>query len=293
MSYLGDQLVNGLSLGSVYALIALGFAMVYGVLRFLNFAHSEVFMAGTFVAYFSLLGLLPIFPAWPLLVTFAALGLAGLGAALLAVLIERVAYRALRGQPKVTALLTAIGVSMLLQNLGIHFLSAHTRGFPRVDLPLPPRLFAVLILLSSYAVLHWLIYRTDAGTRMRAVAEDADTVELMGLNPAWYVLVAFFVGGAFAGVAGITWGVVYGTVHPQMGFYPGLKAFIIAVVGGVGHLKGTFLVGIALGVIEALFAGYVPTELSGYRDSLVFALLLGVLIWKPAGVFGSDEAPKV
>ncbi|MBI2808718.1 MAG: branched-chain amino acid ABC transporter permease [Planctomycetes bacterium] len=293
MSYLGDQLINGLSLGGIYALIGLGFAMVYGVLRFLNFAHSEVFMVGTFVAYFSLLGLLPLLPGWPLLVTVAALGLAGLGAALLAVLIERLAYRALRGQPKVTALLTAIGISILLQNLSIHWLSAHTRGFPRVDLPVPPRLFAVLVLLFSYAVLDWLIYRTDAGTRMRAVAEDPETVELMGLNPARYVVVAFFVGGLFAGVAGITWGLVYGTVHPQMGFYPGLKAFIIAVVGGVGHLKGTFLVGIALGVIEALFAGYLPAELSGYRESLVFTLLLGVLIWKPAGVFGSGEPPKV
>ena len=293
MAYFLDQFVNGLSLGCVYALIALGFAMVYGILRFLNFAHSEVFTTGAFLGYFVLQGMGEFAASRSSLALAAALVVAGLGAGLLALLIERVAYRPLRGRPKVEALLTAIGVSVVLQNVGIHLFSARTRGYPEIHLAVAPRPFAIMVLAASYAVLHILVFRTDIGLRMRAVAEDPETAQLMGIDPNRSVMTAFFVGGLFAGVAGVTWGLVYGTVNPQMGFYPGLKAFIIAVIGGIGSLRGTFLIGIGLGIVEALAGGYLPSALSGFRDTFLFAALIGVLVWKPTGFFGTTEPARV
>jgi len=293
MAYFVEQLGNGLSLGCIYALIALGFAMVYGVLKFLNFAHSEVFTAGTFIAYFTLRALIPRMGEWPLLVLCLTLAAAGAGAGVIALLLERVAYRPLRGGSPMTALLSAIGVSILLQNVGIHLFSAHTRGFPALNLPIGPRTFAVMMLAVSLVVLHTIVYRTDIGIRMRAVAEKAETAILMGIAPNRVIATVFFLGGMFAGVAGVVWGTVYGTVHPQMGFHPGLKAFVIAVVGSIGHVMGTFIIGIALGVIEALFNAYLPASVSGYRDTLVFGTLLVTLALRPQGIFGKPGPSKV
>jgi branched-chain amino acid transport system permease protein len=293
MDYFFGQLANGLSLGCVYALIALGFAMVYGVLKLLNFAHSEIFTTGAFVAYFCEIWLLRRLPGQPLAVFALSMAAAGLGAGLAAVVMERLAYRPLRGQPKVVALLTAIGVSVLLQNLGIHAFGAQTRGFPPLSLPWPPKPVAAMVLAVSFAVLYLLVHHSRAGIRMRAVAEDPETAVLMGVDPSRVVVLTFFLGGLFAGIAGTVWGLIYGTVHPQMGFYPGLKAFIIAVVGSVGSLTGTFLIGISLGVAEALAAAYLPSSLSAFKDSLTFVLLLAALAWRPAGLFGTAEPAKV
>lgn len=293
MAYLANQLLNGLSLGCVYALVALGFAMVYGVLRFLNFAHSEIFTAGTFIAFFTLRGLSPALAGSPLLMVGAAMLAAGLGAGSLAVLVERMAYRPLRDSPGTAVLLAAIGVSILLQNLGIHAFSAHTRGFPAVALPIPPKQAALAILTLSFALLYVLVHRTSIGIAMRAVAEDADVARLMGIDPGRIVSMVFFLGGFFAGIAGVVWGLVYGTVQPQMGFYPGLKAFIIAVVGSIGNLTGTLVAGVCLGLTESLLTAYLPAGLSAYRDPFLFAVLIAALVWKPAGFFGSREAVKV
>lgn len=293
MDYLFDQLANGLSLGCVYALIALGFAMVYGVLKLLNFAHSEIFTTGIFVAYFSEIWLLRRLPGQSLTVFALSMAAAGLAAGFAAVVMERLAYRPLRRQPKLMALLTAIGVSILLQNLGIHAFGAQTRGFPALALPWPPKLVAAAVLVVSFAVLYLLVHHSRIGIRMRAVSEDPETAMLMGIDPSQVVVLTFFLGGLFAGIAGTVWGLVYGTVHPQMGFYPGLKAFIIAVVGSVGSLTGTFLIGIALGVAEALAAAYLPSSLSAFKDPLTFVLLLTALVWRPAGLFGSAEPTKV
>lgn len=293
MSYLVSQCLNGLSVGCIYALIALGFAMVYGVLKLLNFAHSEVFMSGTFLAYFTLRALAgrPGVPAAAAVV--AAVAVAGLGSGVLALLLERVAYRPLRSEPKVAALLSAIGMSVLLQQVGLHAFGAATRGFPQVDLGVSPRAFALGVLTVSFVVLRLLVYRTEAGVRMRAVADDPGMVELLGLDPTRYVRFAFFLGGFCAGLAGVTWGLVYGTVHPQMGFQPGIKSFIIAVVGGDGRLDGTFLAGVTYGLAEVLLAAYLPPELSGYRDAVLYMILLAALCARPAGLLGVGGPPKV
>jgi branched-chain amino acid transport system permease protein len=293
MIYFIDQLLNGLSLGCIYALIALGFAMVFGVLRFLNFAHSEIFTAGAFIGYFVLRWLSPFLGGSPFLLVGLAMLTAGLGAAALAVLIERLAYRPLRGYSGVTVLLSAIGVSILLQNLGIHAWSAHTRGYPAVALPIAPKQFALIVLVLSFGLLFVLVNRTPIGIQMRAVAEDSSIAQLMGVDPARIIVLVFFLGGFFAGIAGVVWGLVYGSIHPQMGFYPGLKAFIIAVVGSIGSLTGTFLTGVCLGVTESLLAAYLPSTLSAYRDPIVFALLIAALVWKPSGIFGKPTAVKV
>jgi len=292
MEYLFDQLVNGLSLGCVYALVALGFAMVFGVLRLLNFAHSEIFTTGAFIGYFVLRELSAGLAGSPLLLVGVAMLVAALGAGGLAVLIERVAYRPLRDYPGVTVLLTAIGISILLQNVGIRAFSAHTRGYPDVPLPLEPKQVALIVLVSSFILLYQLVYHTQIGIQMRALAEDLNTAQLMGIDPSRIITLVFFIGGVFAGIAGVVWGLVYGTIHPQMGFYPGLKAFIIAVVGSIGSLTGTFLAGVGLGLAEALLSAYLPSALSAYRDPLIFALLIAVLVLKPLGI-GRSTVVKV
>lgn len=293
MQYLISQIINGLSLGCVYALIALGFGMVYGVLKQLNFAHSEVFAVGTLTAWWTTSRMTEACPGAPWLVIFVSIVAAAGASAILALLLEALAYRPLRDEPKTTVLLTAIGVSVILQNFGIAILGAQTRGFVSLDLTISPKLFATAILIASFLGVRLLLYRSVFGIAMRAVAEDRETAELMGLRPNLYIAVAFAVGGACAGVAGVVWGISYGTFHPQMGFVPGIKAFVVAVVGGIGSLQGTFLCGVALGLFECLVAAYIPSELSGYRDGIVLSGLTLFLVARPSGLFGRSGPPKV
>lgn len=293
MQYFVSQLLNGLSLGCVYALIALGFSMVYGVLKQLNFAHSEVFTAGTLVAWLTTSELANRFPGSPWLILMLAIPAAACASAILAFVLELIAYRPLRDEPKITVLLTAIGMSIVLQNVGIATLGAQTRGFPDVGLSISPKLFAVLVLGTAFGFLRVLIYKSTFGIGMRAVAEDREIAQLMGLRPNRYIAAAFAIGGAFAGLAGVVWGMSYGTFHPQMGFVPGIKSFIVAVVGGIGSLQGTFLCGVALGVFECLVAGYIPSEFSGFRDGVVLTCLTMFLVVKPGGLFGQAGPPKV
>lgn len=293
MSYLVEQVLNGVSLGSIYGLIALGFAFVFGVLKLLNLAHSEVFAAAAYLAWAALGWLMSRSVGTPVMNVLLAAGVACVGAGLLAMLIERVAYRPLRSEPRIRTLLTAIGMSLLLQNLGIRFLSARTRGFAPVTLPVSPRVFAVMALLASLLVVLALLTGTKAGLRLRAVAEDPATSQLFGINPNRQVTLAFFIGGCLAGVAGLTWGLVYGTVNPQMGFHVGLKAFIIAVLGSIGRPTGTVLAGVALGIVESLAGAYLPSSVSSYRDPVTLSLLLAVMVWRPSGLLGARKTHRV
>lgn len=293
MEYLFSQILNGLSLGCIYALVALGFAMVYGVLRLLNFAHSEVFTTGAFMGYFVLGWAKSVFPAYPYLCLGLAIVAAALGAGGLALTIERVAYRPIRNLPRVAALLTAIGMSIFIQNVGIKLFGAHSRGYPTLDLGVSPRVLTLTVLCLSYGALHFLVYRTRLGIQMRAVSEDPPTAELMGIDSNRVISAAFIVGGVFAGIAGVLWGLQYSAINPQMGFYPGLKAFIIAVVGSIGNLRGAFVMGVCLGLLEVLGSAYLPSELSPHRDSLIFGMLVLLLIVKPTGLLGATEPEKV
>ena len=288
MSYFFDQLLSGLALGAVYALIALGFSMVYGVLKLLNFAHSEVFTAGTFIAYFFVAAIGTILDPWlALLCTFVV---AALGAGIIASIMELVAYRPIRSEPKVSVLLTAIGVSMLLQQVGIRMLGAGSRGFPPLDLGVRPQFVAIGVLLCSGLFLCWLAYFSRMGMAIRAVAEAPDVAMLMGIDANRVVSLTFFFGGAFAGIGGVVWGIVFGIVHPQMGFPLGLKAFIIAVVSGIGNLPGVLVVGVALGIMEAVIKGYIPSDISGFSEVATYGILILCLVIRPNGLFGENQS---
>lgn len=297
MLYFAEQVLNGVAVGVVYALIAVGFAMVYGVLRLLNFAHSEVFAIGVAAAIPG--------SQWVSGVVSASAGVSGwsgfvlvlLGSAVMAgiaaMLLERVAYRPLRGEPKVTVLLTAIAVSLLLQSLGLNLLGPETRSAPPFNLGVSPKIVALVLLVVTFTILWGFLYRTGVGMRLRAVAEDPSMAELLGIRPDLMVTLVFLVGGIMAGVAGAEWTILYGTFQPQMGFLPGLKAFIIAATGSVGSLSGTLIMALGLGLVESLVVAYFPSAWSGYRDSASFVVLFVVLYLRPNGLFGSTSLPKV
>jgi len=300
MADLLQQLVNGVAWGGIYALIALGYTMVYGVLKLINFAHGEVYMVGAMAGYYSAhaLGL----AGGPSLPGFALALLAAMAAsAALAAAVERLAYRPLRGAPRLAALITAIGVSLLLQNLGQIVFGADPRFFP----PLLPtedvvdvgglsvssvQLVVLGTALSLMACLHWLVMRTRFGRAMRAVSFDADAAALMGVPVDRVILGTFVVGGVLAGAAGVLVGLSNPKIDPLMGVLPGLKAFVAAVLGGIGHVPGAMAGGLLLGVVETLVSGYLS---STYRDAIAFVLLIAILLYRPTGLFGSGQAEKV
>lgn len=288
------QFINGISLGSIYALIALGYTMVYGIIQLINFAHGEILMIGAFIGFFAitLLGLN----------LFVALLLAMLVSAALGVLIERVAYKPLRNSGRLAVLITAIGMSLLLQNGGLQIFGTSYQSFPQV---FPKKAFQFLngkIVITSYQLLilavtivmmlflNYIVNRTKTGKAMRAVSHDRDAALMMGINVDNIISVTFAIGSAFAAVAGVLLGLYYQTVHPLMGVMPGLKAFVAAVLGGIGVIPGAMAGGFLLGIIEALVSGYWSTT---YRDVVVFAILIIILIVKPSGLFGKDTGEKV
>lgn len=292
MNYLTDQILNGIALGSIYALIALGFGVVYGVLKFLNFAHSEIFTASVYLSLFS-------FTFWStystntaviilLTAVFSAIGAAGL-----ALIVEYIAYRPLYRQPRIKMLLTAIAVSMLLQNIGIQIFGARTLGFPPISLPISPQLITLILLLITLVSTYTFFRYSDLGIRIRAVAEDPVVAEMHGIAPNQTIRAAFAIGGALAGIAGLAWGLMYSTVNPQMGYLPGMKAFMIAVIGTIGNPIGTFLIGIGLGIIEVLVVAYLPSEASGFKNSIGLGLLLTLLLLRPEGLLGAHRQEKV
>jgi branched-chain amino acid transport system permease protein len=288
-AYLLQQLANGLVLGSLYALIAVGFTMIYGIVRLINFAHGDVLMVGAFGA-FALLTVLEL-PLWATLVAVLALG------ALLAMVIDLVAFRPQRGAPQVNGFITSLGVSILIQNLAILTLSGQPRpfnlpGWLRGTLGLPGVRVTVLdlaIVATTLAILGALslfVRRSRLGMAMRATAENPLAASLMGIRINQAIATAFALGGALAGVAGVFWAGRAGQIEPLMGVLPGLKAFVAAVIGGVGSLPGAVLGGFLLGFAEVLFVGLLPPAYGAYRDAFVFGLLILVLLALPSGLLG-------
>lgn len=299
MTELLQQLINGLSLGAIYALIALGYTMVYGVLRFINFAHSDVFMVGAVIGL-ELGQHLPEGTLWGgLLVLVAAMA----GCALLGVVIERLAYRPLRGTATLNVLITAIGVSLLLESVLQHpaVFGATPRAFPAV-FPVKNFSFAGLAVSSSQLAviavtaalllaLQWTVHRTRLGTAMRAVALNPQAAQLVGVNTGTVISFTFALGSALAGAGGVLYALNYPTVDPLMGVMPGLKAFVAAVLGGIGNIPGAALGGLLLGVVEVLVAG--SAQLSSFKDAIAFAILIAVLLARPAGLLGKFTPEKV
>lgn len=298
-----QQLVNGLSIGSVYALIALGYTMVYGVLRLINFAHSEVFMMGAFAGYYSalFLGFDPAHPAeFGLLRAGVVLVVAMVLCALLGLTIERLAYRPLRSARRLTPLITAIGVSILLQNLGILIFGANPRPFPMIVPETRYELGGVVVtniklLIFGVSgvlmvVLTYLVKKTWTGKAMRAVSVNLNAAKLMGISVNRVIAFTFVVGSALAATGGILFGLDQAKIEPLMGVLVGLKAFVAAVLGGIGNIAGAAAGGLLIGVAEQLTAGYVSAD---YRDAITFAILIGVLLVKPEGMFGSSKIEKV
>ncbi len=287
--YLTQQLINGLTLGSMYALVAIGFSMIYGIIRLINFAHGDIVMIGAFVT----VGLVTATGLpWPLI----ALGVMITGA-LAGITIDTVAFRPLRGAPQVTGFITSLAVSVLLQNLGILLLTAQPRNFHfpevmRQRLPVGQATLSIIDLsivitaLVLMAALVFLVKRTRLGMAMRATAENPQVARLMGININRAILAAFAIGSALAAVSGLMWGGKYGQIDPLLGFLPGLKAFVAAVIGGVGSIPGAMLGGYLLGLAEVLFVGLLPAEYSSYRDAFVFGLLIVVLLVLPNGLLG-------
>ena len=286
-SYFVQQFVNGLNLGSIYALVAIGLTIVYGILRLINFAHGDVMMIGAYLALALLLN--SFFPLGAaILIPMIVVG--GLG-----ILIERVAYRPLRGAPEVAMLITSLAVSSIIQNGMIMTVTAQPRPF-RLPKALIQRhnvadvSFSTLdVLTISLAILFMLLLtlfvtRTRIGIAMRACAENLNAARLMGININQVIAVAFAIGSALAAVAGFFWAGKFGTVEPFMGFLPGLKAFVAAVIGGIGNIPGAVLGGYLLGFAEIFFVGFLPPAFSGYRDAFVFILLLIVLLIRPYGL---------
>jgi len=267
-----QQLLNGLMTGSLYALVALGYTMVYGILRIINFAHGDVLMIGALVGLSVIRLLQATWPALPpVLVLLCATVVAMAFCAVLAVVIERVAYRRLRHAPRLAPLISGIGVSLLLQTIAIA--------------------------LSVMVALLVLVERTRFGRAMRAVAENPQVASLMGISPNRIIVITFAIGGALAALAGIMMASNYGSAHFYMGFLPGIKAFTAAVLGGIGNLKGAMLGGLLLGLIEALGTGYLGAATNGvfgsnYQDVFAFIVLIAVLVFRPSGLLGERLATR-
>jgi branched-chain amino acid transport system permease protein len=295
MSYVAQQIVNGLALGSIYALLAIGLTMVYGILRLINFAHGDLMMLGSYIAAVMIGSIyLPIVLA--VLVPTVVIGIVGL-------LVERTAYKPLRGAPEVAMLITSLGVSRLLQNGTVLGLSPQPRSF---QLPgnltssmsvggirfTPLDALTLVLVLVLMVGLGLFINRSRTGMAMRASSENLHAARLIGINVNHVVGAAFVIGSALAGVAGFLWAARYGIIDPFMGFLPGLKAFVAAVIGGIGSIRGAVVGGILLGVAEVGFVGFLPPEFSGFRDAFVFGLLLLVLLVRPNGIFGKSEIER-
>lgn len=287
-----DQIINAISLGSIYALVALGYTMVYGIIRLINFAHGDVLMLGAYIG-FALISILK-------LDFFTALLLAMLSCALIGVVIERVAYKPLRKSARIAALITAIGVSYLIENLMSVTLGTSTKGFPdtfggqNIDMfgvvVTVKQLFILVVTVVLMIALTLIVQKTKMGKAMRAVSTDEDAAQLMGINVDNIISFTFFLGSALAGAAGVLVGMYYGTISPLMGIQPGLKAFIAAVLGGIGNIPGAMLGGYLIGGLETLVNAL---GLSSYRDAVVYVILIVILIVKPAGLLGKNVKEKV
>ncbi len=295
-----QQLINGLFLGSIYALMALGYTMVYGIIKLINFAHGEIYMIGSFIGYF----LINSFNTWGILPNawsfFIAMIISMAASALLGVIVEFLAYRPLRKSTRIAALITAIGVSYLLQNVMIYFFSPDTRPFPQA---IARKAFSIgfvsvsniqlLILgisVSLMIILQLIVQKTRMGKAMRAVSVDTDAAQLMGINVNRTISFTFALGSALAAAGGMLIGLYYNSIDPMMGVAPGLKSFVAAVLGGIGIIPGAALGGFAIGLIETMSTAL---GFSDYKDALVYAVLIIILLIRPAGILGKNIKEKV
>jgi branched-chain amino acid transport system permease protein len=295
-----QHIVNGLSLGSIYALIALGYTMVFGILQLINFAHGDIYMLGAFIGMYSARHLdLAKNPSLGALLT--AMALAMIGCSLAGFLIERLAYRPLRKSPRINLLITAVGVSLFLEFSGQLLFGSDPKFFPQIYQPQgdwsigelkinPLQVIVFGISITLMAVLQYIIFKTRLGRAMRAVSFNHDLASLMGIPTDRVISYTFMLGSALAGAAGVLVGLTYPKIEPLMGVMPGLKAFVAAVLGGIGNVSGAVVGAITLGLAEEMLVGYwAPT----YRDALAFAILILILLFKPAGLFGTRKTEKV
>jgi len=300
-----QQIINGLVLGSMYALVALGYTMVYGIIGLINFAHGEVLMVGALVSW-SVIGVLqPLLPPW--LVLIIALVVACVLAAALNYSIEKVAYRPLRNSPRLAPLITAIGMSILLQTLAMIIWKPNYKSYPTLlpSTPIqlggasitPTQIMILVVTALTLAALMWLVHATKLGRAMRATAENPRVAALMGVQPDRVISATFIIGAVLAAIAGVMWASNYGTVQHSMGFLPGLKAFTAAVFGGIGNLAGAVVGGVLLGLIESVGAGYIGDLTGGvlgshYADIFAFIVLIAVLTLRPSGLLGERVADR-
>ncbi len=287
-----NQLINGLHVGAIYALIALGYTMVYGIVRLINFAHGDILMVGAYTAVVMITMLnLPV----PLVILLVILACVVFG-----VLIERIAYKPLRNSPRISSLITAIGVSMLLQNLALLIFTPTPKPYP-ISLKLPALKIGSLMIGSTTTItiitsavlmilLQAFVSKSRAGKSMRAVSEDFDAAQLMGINVNNTISLTFAVGCALAGIGSLLYGLAYPSVSPSLGALPGLKAFIAAVLGGIGIIPGAMLGGLIMGLAESLTKAYISSQLS---DAVVYGILIVVLLFKPSGLLGHGTREKV
>lgn len=295
LEYVFSQLINGLRLGNVYAIVAIGYSIVYGILRLINFAHGDILTVGAYTA----LTLMTAFgaPLWVTVLTATAVSMA------LGLLIERAAYRPLRAAAEETTLVSSLAVSTFIQTLVMMIFSEQRKAFQLPSWLTQIHVFGILrlsnmniiIFVATFSILILLglaIRYTRIGMAMRACSENQEAAALMGININMVVMFAFGVGSFLAALAGIMLAGEYKTVDPLMGFAPGLKAFVAAVIGGIGKLSGAVLGAFMLGIAEMLFAGLLPTSITPYRDAFVFTLLILVLLIRPNGILGADEGDR-
>jgi branched-chain amino acid transport system permease protein len=295
-----QQLINGLSLGAIYALIALGYSMVYGLLKFINFAHGDILMIGAFAGFYAAPWIQHLLPN-PWMTTAGVLICAMVVCAVLGVVIERLAYRPLRNQPKLAVLITSIGVSLLLSYGGQILFGVNQKAFPDLlplmRIPLGAgvtvsgnHLLVMSVTLVLLIGLRETVLRTRFGLALRALSQNRDAAALMGVNSNAVISLTFAVGSALAGAAGVLYAMNIHSIEPLMGTLPGIKAFVAAVLGGIGSLPGAAVGGLLLGITECLLGG---SFLSSYRDAIAFGILIVILLIRPSGLFGSSAAEKV
>ena len=294
MEVLLQQIINALNTGSIYALVAIGYTMVYGIIKLINFAHGDIMMFG---AYFGFL-FATIFPfQLPLL---AIIAMSMILAALMGIIIEKAAYKKLRNAPRISALITAIGVSLLLQNLALLIFKPEPKKMPSListnkifilGLDIPTlTVYTISISISVMVMLTLFIHKTKPGKAMRAVSQDADAAKLMGINSNKTISLTFAIGSALGALGGIFYSLAYSQVYPTLGVMPGLKAFVAAVLGGIGNIGGAMLGGYLIGAIETFTNGYISTR---WADAIVFGILIIVLLVKPSGILGKHVKEKV
>jgi branched-chain amino acid transport system permease protein len=296
-----QQLINGLALGSILALIALGYTMVYGVLRFINFAHGDVFMLGAFAGYYLAPFVHKLFPGPSIMGGLCILVLSMVICAVVGIVIEKLAYKPLRNSPKLSVLITAIGVSLLLEYSGQRVFGADPKAFPELitDVPIANlgslslstnQVLVLVVTLVLLASLQFIVKKTKIGTAMRALSFNPDAAALVGININVVISFTFGLGSALAGAGGILYALNYPSIDPLMGILPGLKAFVAAVLGGIGNIPGAALGGFIIGIVETFVAG---SAASTYRDAIAFAILILILMFKPSGLLGKTEIEKV